>query len=78
MIGVALVGFITILAASTKDSIDGGRRHSFRADYVVESGFRGTQGFATTDRGRPAGRPGVDLLSPVRSARPRSTARPAT
>lgn len=45
MVGVALVGFITILAASTKASISEGVDRSFRADYVVESGAFGTGGF---------------------------------
>ena len=67
MIGVALVGFITILAASTKDSIAAAVDESFRADYVVESGSF-TQGFATTIEDDLRAVPGVDLLSPLRSA----------
>ncbi len=67
MIGVALVGFITILAASTKDSIESAVDDSFRADYVVESGSF-TQGFATTVENDLRAVPGVDLVSPVRSA----------
>jgi putative ABC transport system permease protein len=38
MIGVALVGFITILASSTKASIEGALDRSFSGDLVVESG----------------------------------------
>ena len=38
MIGVALVGFITILASSTKASIDGALDRSFTGDLVVDSG----------------------------------------
>jgi putative ABC transport system permease protein len=45
MIGVALVGFITILAASTKASVANGVDRSFRADYVIESGAYGEGGF---------------------------------
>ena len=67
MVGVALVGFITILAASTKDSIESAVDDSFRADYVVESGSF-TQGFATTVENDLRAVPGVDLVSPVRSA----------
>jgi putative ABC transport system permease protein len=67
MIGVALVGFITIPAASTKDSIAAAVDKSFRADYVVESGSW-TQGFATTIEDDLRAVPEVALLSPVRSA----------
>jgi putative ABC transport system permease protein len=67
MIGVALVGFITILAASTKDSIAAAVNRSFRADYVVESGSW-TQGFATTIEDDLRAVPEVALVSPVRSA----------
>jgi putative ABC transport system permease protein len=67
MIGVALVGFITILAASTKDSIAAAVDESFRADYVVESGSS-TQGFATSIEDDLRAVPEVELLSPVRSA----------
>ena len=38
MIGVALVGFITIFAASAKESINAQVDESFRADYVVSTG----------------------------------------
>jgi len=38
MIGVALVGFITIFAASAKDSINAQVDESFKADYVVSTG----------------------------------------
>ena len=67
MIGVALVGFITILAASTKDSIAAEVDESFRADYVVESGSF-TQGFATTIEDDLRAVPGLDALSPLRTA----------
>jgi putative ABC transport system permease protein len=39
MIGVALVGFITIFAASTKESIDVQIDRAFKADYVISTGF---------------------------------------
>jgi putative ABC transport system permease protein len=67
MIGVTLVGFITILAASTKDSIEAAVDSSFRADYVVESGSF-TQGFATTIEDDLRAIPGVAAMSPLRSA----------
>ena len=38
MIGVALVGFITIFAASAKESIDAQVDESFKADYVISTG----------------------------------------
>jgi putative ABC transport system permease protein len=44
MVGVALVGFITIFAASTKESISVAVDRAFRADYVVNTkgaGFAG-------------------------------------
>src|SRR4051794_20257366 len=47
MIGVALVGFITILASSTKASVAAFVDRSFRADYVIDSGSS-SQGFSTT------------------------------
>ena len=65
MIGVALVGFITIFAASAKNSIAAAVDTSFRADYVVESGSF-SQGFATTIEDDLRAVPGVTRLSPVR------------
>ena len=56
MVGVALVGFITILAASTKASVAEGVDKSFRADYVVESGACGEGGFTPALARRAAGR----------------------
>jgi putative ABC transport system permease protein len=38
MIGVALVGFITVFAASTKRSIDTQVDRAFKADYVISTG----------------------------------------
>ncbi|HEY3095845.1 MAG TPA: FtsX-like permease family protein [Acidimicrobiia bacterium] len=45
MIGVALVGFITIFAASTKRSIDVQVDRAFKADYVISTGGFGGGGF---------------------------------
>ena len=67
MIGVALVGFITIFAASTKDSIAAAVDSSFKADYVVESGSP-VQGFATSIEDDIRAIPGVEQLSPLRTA----------
>ena len=60
MIGVALVGFITIFAASTKASINDAVDSDFNGDFVIDSGSfeAGTGGLshelAAADR-RPAG-----------------------
>ncbi len=55
MIGVALVGFITILASSTKASIGDTLSKSLQADYVVASGSFGPA--ASAPRSRPTCRP---------------------
>lgn len=67
MIGVALVGFITILAASTKASMGEAVDRSLRADYVVDSGAWGTGGFGPAIEGDLAAVPGVELVSPLRT-----------
>src|SRR5690606_30577527 len=68
MIGVALVGFITILASSTKASTASAVDHSLRADYVVDSGaFGGAGGFGTSIEQDLAALPEVELLSPIRA-----------
>ena len=41
MIGVALVGFITTFAASTKASINGSVDKNFGGDFVIDSGTYG-------------------------------------
>jgi putative ABC transport system permease protein len=66
MIGVALVGFITILAASTDASVEAAVDRSFRADFVVDSGSF-TQGFATTIEDDLRAAPVVEELSPLRT-----------
>src|SRR5207342_458046 len=45
MIGVALVGFITVFAASTKRSIDVQVDRAFKADYVISTGSGFGSGF---------------------------------
>jgi putative ABC transport system permease protein len=67
MIGVALVGFITILASSTKASTREAVDTSLRADYVVDSGSFGFGGFGTSIEDDLAARPEVETLSPYRS-----------
>jgi putative ABC transport system permease protein len=67
MIGVALVGFITIFAASAR-VVRRGIDRSMKADYVVN-----TKGFAGCDprchRGRVAAVPNVESVSGVRASR---------
>ena len=65
MIGVALVGFITILAASTGSSIEAAVDKSFRSDFVVDSGSW-NQGFATTIEDDLRASEVVEEISPVR------------
>ena len=67
MIGVALVGFITVVASSTKASTAEAVDTSLRADYVVDSGSWGNGGFGTTIEGDLAAVPGVETVSPMRS-----------
>ena len=67
MIGVALVGFITILAASTKASVEKAVDDSFRADFVIDSGSWGQGGFETGLADQVAARPEVDVVSPFRT-----------
>ena len=67
MIGVALVGFITILAASTDSSVEAAVDRSFRADFVVDSGSF-TQGFAPTIEDDLRAVEVVEETSPLRTA----------
>ncbi len=69
MIGVALVGFITVFAASTKRSIDVQVDRAFKADYVITtgSGFGGGfGGFSPTLANDVAKLPQVGASSPLR------------
>lgn len=69
MIGVALVGFITVFAASTKRSIDVQVDRAFKADYVIStgSGFGGGfGGFSPTLANDVAKLPQVGASSPLR------------
>lgn len=68
MIGVALVGFITILASSTKASTAAAVDKSLRADYVIDSGsWGGDGGFGPSLQHSLRALPEVELLSPLRS-----------
>ncbi|MEA2932263.1 MAG: putative transport system permease protein, partial [Actinomycetota bacterium] len=67
MIGVALVGFITILASSTKASISSTLSKSLRADYVVASGSFGNNGLSPEIESDLAGLPEVAAVSPLRT-----------
>ena len=67
MIGVGLVGFITILAASTDASVEAAVDRSFRADFVVDSGSW-TQGFATSIEDDLRAVDVVEAVSPLRRA----------
>ncbi|RIK10587.1 MAG: ABC transporter substrate-binding protein [Acidobacteria bacterium] len=68
MVGVALVGFITILAASTKVSVDEAIGNSMRADFVVETGARGEGGFSPDLAERLEALPEVATVSSYRFA----------
>jgi putative ABC transport system permease protein len=68
MIGVALVGFITILASSTKESVGAAVDRSLRADYVVESGAWDKGGFAPALADEIAALPQVAEVSPMRGS----------
>jgi putative ABC transport system permease protein len=67
MIGVALVGFITILASSTTASTEAAVDTSFRADYVIDSGSW-NQGFAPRIEDDLAEVAGIEDMSPMRTA----------
>ncbi|MGE0795309.1 MAG: ABC transporter permease, partial [Acidimicrobiia bacterium] len=68
MIGVALVGFITIVAASSKASIAATVDRSFRADYVVDSGSW-DRGFATSVEEDLAAVDAIETMSPLRTGK---------
>jgi putative ABC transport system permease protein len=68
MIGVALVGFITILASSTKASVAQGVDKSFRSDFVVESGAFSEGGFNPAMADQLRARAEVEAVVPTRLA----------
>jgi putative ABC transport system permease protein len=67
MVGVALVGFITILASSTKASVADAVDKSLRADYVVESGAYNDGGFTPELATQLESLDVVDEVAPLRS-----------
>jgi putative ABC transport system permease protein len=67
MVGVALVGFITILASSTKASVAEGVEQSFRSDFVVESGAWDQGGFNPSLAASVGALDKVDAVAPLRS-----------
>jgi putative ABC transport system permease protein len=71
MIGVALVGFITIFASSTKESINASVDAAFRADFVIRSKSNGGPpgaggGFSPALAAEVATLPGVGASSGLR------------
>jgi putative ABC transport system permease protein len=68
MIGVALVGFITILASSTKASIDDTMAESFNGDLVVTAGAAGMGGLSPDVAGQLANVPEVGAVTGLRLA----------
>ncbi|MFN2505018.1 MAG: ABC transporter permease [Acidimicrobiales bacterium] len=68
MIGVALVGLITILASSFKASISDTLSESLQADYVVASGSFGNGGLSPEIESDLSALPEVTTVSPVRSS----------
>jgi putative ABC transport system permease protein len=67
MIGVTLVGFITILASSFKASISDTLSESLQADYVVASGSMGSGGLSPEIEAELAALREVATVSPARS-----------
>lgn len=66
MIGVALVGFITILASSTKASVDASIDKTFTGDFVVDSGAFGSGGLSPALAEELAALPQLDAVSGMR------------
>jgi putative ABC transport system permease protein len=67
IIGVALVGFITVFAASAKSSVEASVGSGFSGDFVVQSdgGGFGFSGFPTTVADQIEQVDGVDVVAPV-------------
>lgn len=66
MVGVALVGTITVLAASAKASVEAAVRSSFTGDLVVDAGPMGMWGFSPEVTARLADVPGVQAVTALR------------
>jgi putative ABC transport system permease protein len=67
MIGVTLVGFITILASSASHAVSASVDRSFRADYVIDSGALPGAGFSTGLANDVRALPDVASVSPRRT-----------
>jgi putative ABC transport system permease protein len=67
MIGVTLVGFITVLANSASHAVSESVDRSFRADYVIESGALPGAGFSTGLADEVRALPDVAAVSPRRT-----------
>jgi putative ABC transport system permease protein len=78
MIGVALVGFITILAASTKASMTALIDRGVTADYVIDSGAWAEGGFSPDLAADIAGLDEVAVVSAHRSSPTEVDGRPVT
>jgi putative ABC transport system permease protein len=66
MIGVGLVGFITIIASSARASVDDVLDRTFAGDLVVDSGTFGVGGIPSEMAQRIAEVPDVEAVSPLR------------
>lgn len=70
MIGVGLVGFITVFAASTKTSIAGALERDFRGTHIIESGASDSTSGISPDLARSLhDQPGISAMSEARVAR---------
>jgi putative ABC transport system permease protein len=67
MIGVGLVGLITVFGASARTSINAALDRSMKADYVVTSGGFGNGTIPTAAQKQLAALPNVTLVSAIRS-----------
>lgn len=65
VIGVGLVGFATIVAASSKDAVDRAVNDAISADFVVDAGMFGA-GLPTEVADRIRDLDGVEAVSPIR------------
>jgi putative ABC transport system permease protein len=69
MIGVALVGFITVVAASTKTSIAASLDEEFVGTHIIgDGGWDNTTGLSPQLAERLRDQPGIDVVSQTRNA----------
>ncbi len=69
MVGVALVGFITVFAASTKTSIAGSLDEEFVGTHIIgDGGWDNTSGLSSQLADELRAQPGVDVVSQARIA----------